>query len=178
MANFIELYNDVLELGALSQSTRKLEGFDKRSPEWREAIKEHAERLVNYGAFVKFDGSTDGKPGSSFFTGRMVDGLPKARLVANGALHSDTPVDSYLPLIHERYLFVTEAARRARNGHKLYGGDISGAYYNTPGEGSLYLPHNWPAGVGGFAPKEKVTLKCAIPGDTLSSGLFLSSLAK
>lgn len=62
-------------------------------------------------------------------------------------------------------------------GHHLYGGDISGAYYNTPGTGTLILPHNWPEGVGGFRPRERVNLNCAIPGDTLSSGLFLTSLA-
>lgn len=155
--NFIELYDEVLELGALSSSTRKLDTVDRRSPEWTEAIRHHAEQLVSYGAFSKLSGPTEHKAGSSFFTGRVVDGKPKARLVANGALHYTVPVDSYLPLTHERFMFVIEAARRLKLGYSLYGGDISGAYYNTKGEGTLFLPHNWPDGVGGFKPREKVS---------------------
>lgn len=170
--NFIGLYDEVLQLGALSVSTRKLESYDRRSPEWHEAIVQHAQRLIDYGAFSKLEDGSSHRAGSSFFTGRVVDGVPKARLVANGALHSTSPVDSYLPLTHERYLFVIEAARRLQRGYSLYGGDISGAYYNTPGQGALILPHNWPDGVGGFRAKEKVSLNCAIPGDTLSSGMF------
>lgn len=69
------------------------------------------------------------------------------------------------------------SAQRLKDGYCLYGGDISGAYYNTPGEGLLILPKNWPEGVGGFAPNETVRLHCAIPGDTLSSGLFLKALS-
>lgn len=64
-----------------------------------------------------------------------------------------------------------------KEGYRLFGGDISGAYYNTPGEGLLILPKNWPDGVGGFSPNETVRLHCAIPGDTLSSGLFLKALS-
>lgn len=168
----------MLTLGALSVSTRKLESFDRRSPEWAAAVREHALRLVEYGAFSKLRPGCDQKPGTSFFTGRVVDGKPKARLVANGALHSTTPVDSYLPLSHERFLFVVQATMRLGEGCQLFGGDISGAYYNTPGEGTLILPHNWPDGIGGFHAKEKVSLNCAIPGDTLSSGLFLASLGE
>lgn len=79
--------------------------FDRRSPAWIQAVREHAIRLIDYNAFSKFAGTPDSKPGHSFFTGRIVDDVPKARLVANGALHYDQPVDSYLPLAHERFLF-------------------------------------------------------------------------
>lgn len=95
--NFLMLYNEPLTLGALSSTTRKLEAFDRRTPEWTEAIRDHAERLIGYNAFSKFTGDDDTNAGHSFFTGRIVDNKPKARLVANGALHSETPVDSYLP---------------------------------------------------------------------------------
>lgn len=176
--NFIGLYDEELTLGALSSSTRKLVQFDRRTPEWVQAVRDHAERLISYQAFSKFEGRPPSKPGHSFFTGRVVDNVPKARLVANGALHYDQPIDSYLPLSYERFTFLSLAARRLKEGYKLYGGDISGAYYNTPGEGFLYLPHNWPEGVGGFGPRELVRLNCAIPGDTLSSGLFLRTLSE
>lgn len=59
-------------------------------------------------------------------------------------------------------------------GFSPWSGDISGAYYATKGEGFIRLPHNWPAGEGGFQPSEIVELLCAIPGDRLSSGLFLN----
>lgn len=177
VSNFIALFERPLTLGALSTTTRKLIDFDRRSPEWKQAVLEHAERLVSYNAFTKVPDQPTTRPGNSFFTGRIVDGAPKARLVANGALHSDDPVDSYLPLAHERFLFLARAAQRLRDGYSLYGGDISGAYYNTPGEGFLRLPKNWPIGCGGFNPSEIVALNCAIPGDTLSSGLFLQTLA-
>lgn len=144
--NFLALYDEDLQLGALSSSTRKLQTFDRRSQEWLDAIHDHAQRLIDYGAFSKLREGSQNKPGTSFFTGRVVDGKPKARLVANGALHSAVPVDSYLPLTHERFMFVSKAAHRLTEGYLLFGGDISGAYYNTPGEGTLFLPHNWPEG--------------------------------
>lgn len=61
-------------------------------------------------------------------------------------------------------------------GNVPWSGDISGAYYATKGNGFIHLPANWPRGVGGYEPNEIVELLCAIPGDRLSSGLFLSQL--
>lgn len=61
-------------------------------------------------------------------------------------------------------------------GYVPWSGDISGAYYATKGEGYIRLPHDWPSGVGGFTRNEVVSLNCAIPGDKLSSGLFLTQL--
>lgn len=60
----------------------------------------------------------------------------------------------------------------------MFSGDISGAYYSTPGSGYVRLPDDWPPGAGGFDPKEVVRCLCALPGDALSSGLFLDALGQ
>lgn len=57
-------------------------------------------------------------------------------------------------------------------------GDLEGAYYNTKGSGFLRLPSDWPSGTGNFMPNEVVQLHCAIPGDGLSSSLFLNQVDK
>lgn len=42
--NYINMYDETLELGALSLTTRKLGSFDRKSDEWKEAIHEHAQK--------------------------------------------------------------------------------------------------------------------------------------
>lgn len=110
--------------------------------------------------------------------GRIVDDLPKARLVSNGALHSDEPLNSYLPLISERFMFMTRMCFLRSDGWTVCSGDVSGAYYCTPGEGFIRLPDEWPLSAEPFKPGEIVRLKCAIPGDSLSSGLFLEKIGE
>lgn len=110
----------------------------------------------------------------SFFVGRNVDGVLNARLVANGGLSLDGQVlDQYLPALFERFSFLSLLAIHLGRGFTPWSGDISGAYYATKGRGFIQLPHDWPQGEGGFRPNEIVELECAIPGDRLSSGLFL-----
>lgn len=105
-----------------------------------------------------------------------MDGLSKARLVCNGALTSDTPLDSSLPGVEDRRLFFKVLAMMKKLGWTVFSGDISGAYYNTPGSGYMKLPYNWPNNFGHYNPNEIVKLNCAIPDDSLSSGLFLKEL--
>lgn len=164
-------------LNALSKTARPVLPHEKRTKEWTDAILLHADKLVNLG-FAK---QPTNKPPQdvvrSFFVGRNMDGVLNARLVANGGLSIDGQVlDQYLPSLSERFSFLCLLSQKVAANYVPWSGDISGAYYSTKGEGFIRLPTNWPDGVGGFKPNQIVELCCAIPGDRLSSGLFLHQL--
>lgn len=170
------VYDDAKFFGALSSNARSLTFKEKRGNDWSYAVQDHCEKLLKYNAFSKATSRPTGW-GNAFFVGRMMDGITKARLVCNGALTSDVPLDSSLPSVEERRLFFLLTAIKLKQNWVVSSGDISGAYYNTPGSGFLKLPHNWPNDLGGFLSSEIVSLNCAIPGDSLSSGLFLAKLS-
>lgn len=110
---------------------------------------------MKLGAFSKLQGQAPVKPANSFFVGRKLDDKYTARLVSNGALQAHPNlIDSYLPSEAEHLLYFNTMAEHEidfPNGY-YFTGDLSGAYYTTRGEGYLRLPHDWPAGVGGFSP--------------------------
>lgn len=165
------------QLNALSVVARTITPQERRTEAWRDAIREHANKLVslNFAKKSPLNGPQDAV--RSFFVGRNMDGALNARLVANGGLSADEQtLDQYLPSTSERFAFLSLFARMMKDGYVPWSGDISGAYYATKGEGFIRLPHDWPSGIGGFMKNEIVSLNCAIPGDKLSSGLFLSQL--
>lgn len=162
-------------VNALSLSARPIKPAEKKTQEWRDAIVAHANKLVGLNFAAKPTESIPENVVRSFFVGRNVDGALNARLVANGGLSLEGQVlDQYLPSLSERFAFLTLLARSLTDGFIAWSGDISGAYYATKGEGFIRLPTDWPSGIGGFYPNEVVQLRCAIPGDRLSSGLFLN----
>lgn len=159
------------QLNALSVTARAILPHERKTSEWRDAIREHAEKLITLNFARKADKDAPERPVRSFFVGRNMDGELKARLVANGGLSADNQsLDQYLPTVAERFTFLTLLSQMIHIGYIPWSGDISGAYYSTKGEGFIQLPHDWPSGVGGFDRLEVVSLNCAIPGDRLSSG--------
>lgn len=167
----------VLDLNALSLTARPILPHERKTHAWTTAIKTHAEKLMSLKFAEKAVTNPPDDAVRSFFVGRNVDGNLTARLVANGGLSLDgQTLDQYLPTTSERFSFLTLFTHAVHNGAVPWSGDISGAYYATKGSGYIRLPHDWPRGVGGFNPHEIVSLLCAIPGDRLSSGLFLHQL--
>lgn len=124
----------------MAATTRPILPHEKRTQEYRDAISEHATKLLSYNAFKKLTTPLDFKPVRSFFVGRVVDDKLTARLVSNGALEGDTTLDSYLPLMHERRVFLKWLTVLKAQGWIPFYGDFSGAYYTTKGEGFLSLP--------------------------------------
>lgn len=168
-------------LGALSLSATKLSS--SKSPEAIEGIRKHIEKIIKYNPFEKIDKSLI--PSSvpySFFTGRDVvdiEGTKSAsmRLVVNNALTVTEELDSSLPSVTERLLFMCLSANYHSKGWCFQSIDEKGAYYATPGSGFLRLPQNFPEGFG-FRPLEVVKLRCAMPGDKASSALHLDKHRK
>lgn len=171
-------------LGALAASSNRLPPRFRSLPEWKVAVKEHAEKLLGMAPapLEKLTGPLP--PGAtvdvSFFTGQERDGQIKARLVVNrGEMGCDDDVvTNDLPPMHERLalLSVMEYLRTSDPRLVVRAGDVSGAYYATKAEGYLKLPNEWPTGVGGMTAGEVVRSNCAMPGSRLGSGLFLTQL--
>lgn len=165
-----------LSFNALSVQSNKLPRGARSSQEFRDAVRSHVSKIMKFSPF-RLAGKIppDAPIGDGMFIGRMQDGEIKARLVANGSLTSDTELDSSLPLYEHRFMFLTQLTRRLSQGHIPFAGDFSSAYYATRGDGYLRLPGDWPndPAVSQFHPRQVVRLNCAIPGDALSSGLFL-----
>lgn len=156
----------ITPLLALSQTARAITPRERRTMEWREAIKAHADKLVKLRFATALSSEAPPDVVRSFFVGRNIDGKLNARLVANGGLAIEGQMlDQYLPTISERFAFLCLLAQRLSEGFIAWSGDISGAYYATKGKGFIKLPHDWPVGIGGFHPNEIVELLCAIPGD-------------
>jgi hypothetical protein len=76
--------------------------IEKRGKEWTNAILEHCQKLPSYNAFSKATIRDNTCGNSSFCVGRLFDNLPEARLVCNGALTSDQPLDSCLRGVQKR----------------------------------------------------------------------------
>lgn len=181
----VEEYVDIMTsgeivLGRLSTSARGLVKGERRSEEFKNAVLQHANKLITKNIFHKISAQDDvpSVATRSFFVGRKVDDELTARLVSNGALTSDEPLSSYLPSIGERFLFLKLLTIARKQGATVFAGDVSAAYYSTRGSGFISLPAEWPPQLGGFDPNETVRITCAIPGDSLSSGLFLTQMAK
>lgn len=172
--NSIEAYlKPIQEVNALSRVARPILSHERKTPEWSQAIEEHAHKLIALKFAMLCSDTPPSNPTKSFFVGRNIDGKLNARLVANGGLTIEgQTLDQYLPSISERFSFLSVITAHLKKGFVPWSGDISGAYYATAGNGFIQLPHNWPRGVGGFSPLQTVQLLCAIPGDRLSSGLF------
>lgn len=161
----------ITQVNALSQTARAITPAERKSNEWKVAIREHCDKLLSLGFAKRAVDIPKKAIVRSFFVGRNVDGSLNARLVANGGLTIEgQSLDQYLPTLSERMIFINFLCMHVHKGAIPWSGDISGAYYATSGNGHIHLPGNWPAGIGGFQPNEIVELCCAIPGDRLSSG--------